>query len=244
MEFTPQRPRRARADPPSGALLGKPKSRLRVSPYADIDETTCTKLSTKINDAEAHASAGATSLADDEATAVSQPTSNKSDGATASNNAPCADHVGHGEAVREADQGMQEEVSLLVTNVDEGGHVEFEYNGAIYRVVDTAAFENAVAEVPKPPKRTLSSLRRAQRMARKMGATGVEHEANNNTDTATDAPLEYGTTSTMEHNALSAAVRAAGGVCADIPKERRLAGGFAFGPTVADELRGDTTGCV
>lgn len=247
MEFTPQRPRRIRADPPSGAVFTKSKSRHRASPYADNDKTACTKVSTKFSDVEKHftASCRAASLALDEANVLSQWTSNNVDEAKADNDKRYTDNVRHGETAWDVDQDTQETVPMFITNVDHDGHVEFGYKGAVYRVFDAAAFENAMVRAQKPAKQSLSALRRAQRMARKTRTVSSEHPAESATNIAIDAKLVCGSTSTLQDNALSAAVRAAGGICADIPRGGHLAKNFAFtGPTVADELRGDTSGCM
>lgn len=68
---------------------------------------------------------------------------------------------------------------LLLQDMGDGGDPKFELGGEIYCIRDTVAFKDVVvdgARRAKQPRKTLSDLRRAQRLARAAAGVGTDSE--------------------------------------------------------------------
>mmetsp|Transcript_73250 Transcript_73250/g.214771 ORF Transcript_73250/g.214771 Transcript_73250/m.214771 type:complete len:248 (+) Transcript_73250:69-812(+) len=174
MEATPKRIRRVQADPPSGPAVRQPKSRSRLlaSVLHELasDEPSCAKASTAC-------SSGA---APEGLTEVAPGLSSIAQEVAATDTVSFAADVGAAAAATSTgskrDAGGEGVACLAVTRADQGC-IEFELDGKVYRVRDTAAFAEAVAAGPKPPRRSLTALRRAQRADRAARCTVAEAEA-------------------------------------------------------------------
>mmetsp|Transcript_11576 Transcript_11576/g.26397 ORF Transcript_11576/g.26397 Transcript_11576/m.26397 type:complete len:255 (+) Transcript_11576:75-839(+) len=159
MEDTPKRSRRMRDDPPSGPPPCRPRSRhIRPTSLLDpVGEADCEKVSCDKQ----------------QATDMEGVTAGPASGAAAGDLAGMEDSAeclgdfcaAASAAAGGSDQASDAEVASLCVTRAEGGTIEFELDGKVYRVVDPAAFGEVVATAPRPPRRSLAALRRAQRVA-------------------------------------------------------------------------------
>jgi len=143
-----------------------------------------------------------------------------------------------------ADAGGAEVASLAVTRADQGG-IEFELDGKVYRVLDTAAFAEAVAAGPKPPRRSLAALRRAQRAdreARREVAEAQAEVAAAKADAKADEPQaspRHGSQREAVARALQAASAPLDAQLATLNAEASTRSAWG-GPSLAEEMQQDS----
>eukprot|EP00927_Polykrikos_kofoidii_P019462 TRINITY_DN19102_c0_g1_i1.p1 TRINITY_DN19102_c0_g1~~TRINITY_DN19102_c0_g1_i1.p1 ORF type:complete len:273 (+),score=45.80 TRINITY_DN19102_c0_g1_i1:65-820(+) len=84
----------------------------------------------------------------------------------------------------------EDEAPILVTRA-EAGKLEFEFDGQIYRVHDTAAFGTIIGTSALPKRQSLGNFRRAQRLARQSEALDAKSAARDGQPGCSDESFDF-----------------------------------------------------
>mmetsp|Transcript_11748 Transcript_11748/g.36708 ORF Transcript_11748/g.36708 Transcript_11748/m.36708 type:complete len:246 (+) Transcript_11748:110-847(+) len=238
MEATPKRVRREPREPLSTPLPPPSRRRSGVLPvHEEEDFASCAKIvdslagSAELQEpalAKAGGGGAAGRPAGEPPAQQAAPATEAAAMATVAAVAPAASE-GRG-------PGAEEVATLCVLRGDDEGALEFELDGKVYRVKDVAAFAEAVAAGPRPPRKSLAALRRAQQARRAEGLPQGPSSA----PSARAAIQAAAPAATVAASALQRAVWAAKAELAaegtELVPSPPLPGFAWDGPSLADEL--------